>query len=123
MCGSFADFSFFSFFSNKNLAVGEGGMVFAKDIYHQQKIRMMRSHGMTAVTIDRHLGRSISYDIEWVGLNYRPDEMRAALGREQLKKLPKANEIRKCLYATYVSLLEQNSFCVSYYACYFVRNA
>jgi len=109
MCGSIADFSFFSFFSNKNLAVGEGGMVFAKDPDYERKIRLMRSHGMSAVTLQRHLGRSISYDVECVGLNYRPDEIRAALGRVQLKKLGAANKTRKLLFDTYVSEFQDSN--------------
>lgn len=106
MCGSMADFSFFSFFSNKNLAVGEGGMVFSKKPEYEEKIRRLRSHGMSSVTLHRHQGRSISYDVEYIGLNYRPDEIRAALGREQLKKLTSGNYIRKLYFEMYVSALE-----------------
>lgn len=94
-CGNMADASFFSFFSNKNLAIGEGGMVFSKDENLSQKIRSMRSHGMSAPTLDRHEGRAFSYDVENVGLNYRADEIRAALGLEQLKKLTSGNLARK----------------------------
>ena len=39
---------------------------------------------MTSLSIDRHLGRAFSYDVMNVGLNYRIDEMRAALGLVQL---------------------------------------
>lgn len=114
MCGSIADFSFFSFFSNKNLAVGEGGMVFAKNPEYGTIIRLMRSHGMSAVTLQRHLGRSISYDVKCIGLNYRPDEIRAALGRVQLKKLGTANKKRKLLFDTYVSELQDSNVQVSF---------
>jgi len=90
-CGNMTDASFFSFFSNKNLATGEGGMVFAQDENLINKIRSMRSHGMSAPTLDRHEGRAFSYDVVNIGLNYRADEMRAALGIEQLKKLQNGN--------------------------------
>lgn len=109
MCGSIADFSFFSFFSNKNLAVGEGGMVFSKNPEYEKKIRLLRSHGMSSVTLHRHQGRSISYDVEHIGLNYRPDEIRAALGREQLKKLVSGNNIRKSYFDMYVSALRNTN--------------
>lgn len=106
MCGSFGDFSFFSFFSNKNLAVGEGGMVFSKDTILNDKIRLMRSHGMDRVTLERHLGRAISYDVKVPGLNYRADEIRAAIGREQLQKLMGGNARRKEIYDIYVKLFK-----------------
>ena len=100
-CGTFGDFGFFSFFSNKNLAVGEGGMVFAKDQDKLDMVRSMRSHGMSSVTLDRHLGRSSTYDVQNIGLNYRPDEIRATLGIEQLKKLKEGNVKRGRLFDRY----------------------
>lgn len=100
-CGTFGHFSFFSFFSNKNLAVGEGGMVFSEDATFSDKIRAMRSHGMSSVTLDRHLGRTSSYDVTSEGLNYRPDEIRAAIGRAQLKKLDDGNAKRNELFQRY----------------------
>lgn len=104
-CGTFGDFSFFSFFSNKNLAIGEGGMAFAKEQEYQKKIKLMRSHGMSALTLDRHEGRASTYDVECVGLNYRADEIRAALGREQLKKLDNGNLKRGEIYKSYCNFL------------------
>ncbi len=112
MCGNIADFSFFSFFSNKNLAVGEGGMVFANDKSALEKIRLMRSHGMSAATLQRHLGRAISYDVEHIGLNYRADEMRAALGRVQLKKLLSGNRQRKTNFETYAEKLKSSDIII-----------
>ena len=58
MCGTLGDAAFFSFFSNKNLAVGEGGMVLAKSEKFLNKVRSLRSHGMTSLTLDRHKGRA-----------------------------------------------------------------
>ena len=55
----------------------------------------LRSHGMTSLTLDRHKGRSVSYDVERVGLNYRIDEIRAAIGLVQLEKLSDGNNKRK----------------------------
>ncbi len=103
--GSFGDFGCFSFFTNKNLSVGEGGMVTTCSPDHDKKIRFLRSHGMTTLTLDRHQGRAISYDVERPGLNYRIDEMRAALGLVQLGKLDEANRLRKRVVERYVSAL------------------
>jgi dTDP-4-amino-4,6-dideoxygalactose transaminase len=91
MCGTFGDVGCYSFFSNKNLSIGEGGMVVACDEHISQRLRYLRSHGMTTLTLDRHKGRAISYDVAEAGLNYRMDEMRAAIGLVQLDKLPAGN--------------------------------
>jgi dTDP-4-amino-4,6-dideoxygalactose transaminase len=100
-CGNFGDLASFSFFTNKNISVGEGGMVFAKTETLNKRIKSLRSHGMTTLTLDRHKGRSTSYDVTKPGLNYRMDEMRAALGIVQLSKLDKANQNRKILTEYY----------------------
>ncbi|NOT86429.1 MAG: DegT/DnrJ/EryC1/StrS family aminotransferase [Methylococcaceae bacterium] len=105
-CGTFGDFGCFSFFTNKNLSVGEGGMIVTKNSELAQKAKYLRSHGMTALTLDRHKGRAITYDVAQSGLNYRIDEMRAALGLVQLEKLSKANAQRKVLVERYVASLK-----------------
>jgi dTDP-4-amino-4,6-dideoxygalactose transaminase len=58
------------------------------------RIRLMRSHGMTTLTWDRHRGHAHSYDVVALGYNYRLDEMRAALGLAQLGKLEENNRRR-----------------------------
>ena len=91
VCGTFGDVGCFSFFSNKNLSIGEGGMVSTLDVELNKKLGYLRSHGMTTLTLDRHRGRAITYDVAQSGLNYRMDEMRAAIGSVQLDKLPAGN--------------------------------
>ena len=104
-CGTFGDISCFSFFTNKNLSVGEGGMyVTSSDLLHQRGLHL-RSHGMSTLTLDRHEGRAYSYDVVEPGLNYRMDEIRAALGLVQLEKLQEANRLRKELVDRYYQLL------------------
>ena len=105
-CGSFGEFGCFSFFTNKNLSVGEGGMIVTKDKKLDQQAKYFRSHGMTALTLDRHKGRAITYDVIQSGLNYRIDEMRSALGVIQLEKLPDANNQREILVKEYHKLLK-----------------
>lgn len=103
--GTFGEYGCFSFFTNKNLSVGEGGMLTTKDKELDQQAKYFRSHGMTALTLDRHKGRAITYDVVQSGLNYRIDEMRSALGLVQLDKLADANEKRKVLVDRYVEKL------------------
>lgn len=101
MAGILGDVACFSFFSNKNLATGEGGMVVTGRDDVAQRCRLLRSHGMTTLTWDRHRGHASSYDVVSHGFNFRFDEMRAALGRVQLAKLPGNNARRRELVQAY----------------------
>jgi dTDP-4-amino-4,6-dideoxygalactose transaminase len=56
---------------------------------------------MTTLTWDRHKGHASAYDVALHGFNYRLDEIRAALGREQLKKLERNNQLRRQLDSVY----------------------
>lgn len=91
----------FSFFSNKNMTTGEGGMMVTNDDSVAERLRLLRSHGMTTLTWDRHKGHSFSYDVVETGYNYRIDEIRAALGLVQLGKLESNNARRRELSALY----------------------
>ncbi|HMK35633.1 MAG TPA: DegT/DnrJ/EryC1/StrS family aminotransferase [Desulfomonilaceae bacterium] len=93
--GTWGDVGCFSFFSNKNMTTAEGGMVVTDSLPIARTIRMLRSHGMTTLTWDRHRGHSFSYDVVEPGFNYRMDEIRAALGRAQLAKLEDNNAMRR----------------------------
>ena len=101
MAGSIGDVGTFSFFSNKNLATGEGGMVVTNRDDLAAKFRLLRSHGMTTLTWDRHRGHASSYDVVSNGYNYRLDEIHAALGRAQLIKLARNNDRRRLLLGHY----------------------
>jgi len=100
-CGSLGDVACFSFFSNKNMTTGEGGMITTEDDALSKKIRLMRSHGMTSLTLDRYKGHAFSYDVIELGYNYRIDEIRSALGLVQLNKLEANNQKREVLTNRY----------------------
>ncbi len=95
LLGTWGDVGCFSFFSNKNVTCGEGGMVATDNGDIARRVAILRSHGMTSLTWDRHRGHSFSYDVVETGYNYRMDEMRAALGRVQLTKLSENNQKRR----------------------------
>jgi len=102
------DVTSFSFFSNKNMTTSEGGMLFAHSDEMLDKMRNLRSHGMTSVTLDRHKGHAYSYDVTNLGFNYRLDEIRASIGIEQVKKLAGWNAKRKQNSDVYRRLLAEN---------------
>lgn len=99
--GTWGDAGCFSFFSNKNLATGEGGMLITDRDDIAEKVRVLRSHGMTTLTWDRHQGHAYTYDVVALGNNYRIDEIRSALGLVQLGKLAGNNARRKAITERY----------------------
>jgi dTDP-4-amino-4,6-dideoxygalactose transaminase len=100
-CGSIGDIGCFSFFSNKNITTAEGGMVTTDSDELAEKIKLIRSHGMTTLTLDRHKGHAFSYDVVDLGFNFRIDEVRSGLGIVQLKKLQDGNNMRQKLAQIY----------------------
>ncbi|WP_211178447.1 MULTISPECIES: DegT/DnrJ/EryC1/StrS family aminotransferase [Brasilonema] len=101
MVGTLGDIACFSFFSNKNLATGEGGLVTTNRDNLAERLRLLRSHGMTTLSWERHKGHASSYDVILHGYNYRLDELRAALGRVQLRKLKRNNSRRQQIVLAY----------------------
>ena len=101
MLGTIGDIGCFSFYSNKNMATGEGGMVVTDRDDVAEKVRFLRSHGMTSLTWERHKGHAATYDVVEHGFNYRIDDIRAAIGRAQLKKLQRNNARRRELTGLY----------------------
>jgi dTDP-4-amino-4,6-dideoxygalactose transaminase len=88
-------------FSNKNLAVGEGGVVLTSDEAFAAQVRLLRSHGLTTMTWDRHRGHATDYDVVALGYNYRIDEPRAALAASRLARLDADNARRARIDAMY----------------------
>lgn len=86
--GTIGDVGCFSFFSNKNISTGEGGMLVTNHEEMARKARVLRSHGMTTMSYQRASGHATAYDIVALGYNFRMDDIRASIAIEQLKKLP-----------------------------------
>lgn len=94
--GTFGDIGCFSFYPSKNMAVGgDGGMIVTDDDTLAQTARVLRNHG-----------RDDNGDHIEVGLNHRLDEMKGAIGQEQLKRLPEWSERRAAAAARYTERLE-----------------
>lgn len=105
--GTFGETGCYSFFSNKNMTTGEGGMVVSRDPAIIERLRILRSHGITASTYQRFKGHAYGYDVAELGYNYRLDEIRAAIGIQQLRKLPEYNRLRQGRIAHYRKLLAE----------------
>jgi dTDP-4-amino-4,6-dideoxygalactose transaminase len=91
----------FSFFSNKILSCGEGGLLATDDDDVAALARSLRSHGMTSGTWSRQTRETDSYDVIGLGFNYRLDEPRSALLLSRLARLEAEIERRRELTRTY----------------------
>jgi dTDP-4-amino-4,6-dideoxygalactose transaminase len=103
--GTIGDIGCFSFFSNKNISTGEGGMLVTADAEFAERARLLRSHGMTSLSYQRASGHSTRYDVIESGYNYRMDDIHAALGIVQLGKLRNDIERRGVVRANYLEAL------------------
>lgn len=105
MLGTIGDVGCFSFFGNKNMTMGEGGVAVAADPSLLERLRLLRSHGMTTTSWDRFQGHAYDYDVRQAGFNYRLAELPAAVGRVQLRKLEHNNARRAALVERYAERL------------------
>ncbi len=99
--GTVGELGCFSFFSKKQLCVGEGGMVTSADEELADRVRLLRSHAMTSSTWDRHRGHDPAYDVVDIGFNFRMDEPRAALGLSRLTRLEQGIAARRAIVRSY----------------------
>ena len=94
--GTLGNTGCFSFYPTKNITTAEGGMVTTNSKEIAEKVRQLRSHGMTKSLKSRYSSEyPWVFDIVEPGYNYRLDEIRSALGITQLKRIKKINELRK----------------------------
>jgi dTDP-4-amino-4,6-dideoxygalactose transaminase len=99
--GTVGELGAFSFFSKKQLCVGEGGMVTTADEQLAGRVRLLRSQALTSSTWDRHRGHDPAYDVIDIGFNFRLDEPRAALGLSRLGRLEENIAARRAIVRAY----------------------
>lgn len=96
----------FSFHPRKLLTTGDGGMLTTSDAEFDRKFRLWRQHGMSVPDTVRHSSPTVVFEsYPELGFNYRLTDIQAAIGREQLKRLPQAIQRRRQMAARYRSLL------------------
>jgi perosamine synthetase len=101
-----ADVACFSFHPRKLLTTGDGGMLTTTDSEIDRKFRLLRQHGMSVPDTVRHSSPEVVFEsYPELGFNYRLTDIQAAIGREQLKRLPEAIARRRGLAAAYRILL------------------
>jgi perosamine synthetase len=100
------DIACFSFHPRKLISTGDGGMITTSNAEWDRQFRLWRQHGMSVSDAVRHGASEVVFEsYEELGYNYRMTDIQAAIGREQLKRLPEIVERRRLLAACYKSLL------------------
>jgi dTDP-4-amino-4,6-dideoxygalactose transaminase len=96
------DIACFSFHPRKLVTTGDGGMLTTANADWDHKFRLWRQHSMSVADTARHSAKQVVFE-EYVelGYNYRMTDIQAAVGREQLKRLPAMLERRRMLAARY----------------------
>jgi dTDP-4-amino-4,6-dideoxygalactose transaminase len=101
-----ADVACFSFHPRKLLTTGDGGMLTTANAEIDRKFRLLRQHGMSMPDTVRHSSPKVVFEsYPELGFNYRLTDIQAAIGREQLKRLPAAISKRRESAARYRQLL------------------
>jgi dTDP-4-amino-4,6-dideoxygalactose transaminase len=100
------DIACFSFHPRKVITTGDGGMITTNNPDHDKQFRLLRQHGMSVNDRVRHSANQVIFEEHAViGYNYRMTDVQAAIGREQLKRLPEIVAARRRLGDRYRELL------------------
>lgn len=102
--GLLGDVGVFSFYPVKHMTTAEGGMVITRDGALADKLRLVKAFGVDRTHGERKIPGM--YDVVALGFNYRMSELHAAIGIEQVKKLPGFLEKRRANYAVLAEALE-----------------
>jgi perosamine synthetase len=100
------DIACFSFHPRKMLTTGDGGMLTTTNPDWDRKFRLWRQHGMSVPDTVRHGAKEVIFEsYPELGYNYRMTDIQAAVGREQLKRLPETLVRRRRQAQRYRELL------------------
>lgn len=102
-----SDVTVFSFYANKTITTGEGGMAVTRDAALAQRMRVMRLHGMNRDAFDRFTSKTPAwyYEVVAPGFKYNMTDVAAAMGVQQLARLPQFVQRREQLARRYHAAL------------------
>jgi dTDP-4-amino-4,6-dideoxygalactose transaminase len=103
------DVACFSFHPRKVMSTGDGGMLTTNHPKWDARFRRLRQHGMSVPDTVRHGSAQVIFETHpEIGYNYRMTDIQAAVGREQLKRMPEIVGTRRRLASRYTNLLNNN---------------
>ena len=101
-----ADIACFSFHPRKVITTGEGGMLTTRRADWDRNFRRLRQHGMSVSSFERHQSSNVTFETyEESGFNYRMTDIQAAIGLQQLRRLPDLVRRRRTLAEAYGRML------------------
>jgi perosamine synthetase len=96
----------YSFYATKNMTTIQGGAIATNDSEAAEWLRKMSDHGISCGTEERYLKNKVFYSVDRVGWREKSDDIHAAVGLEQLKKLPWMTEQRNRVVSAYNTHLQ-----------------
>jgi perosamine synthetase len=100
------DIACFSFHPRKVMSTGDGGMLTTSNADWDKRFRLLRQHAMSVPDTVRHGSSNVIFEsYPEIGFNYRMTDIQAAVGREQLKRLPQIVVARRAIAQRYIELL------------------
>ena len=98
-----SDITVFSFYANKTMTTGEGGMVVTRDPDLAQRVRVMRLHGISQDAFDRYVSQKPAwyYEVVAAGFKYNLTDIASAIGIQQLRKIDRFAARRAVLAQRY----------------------
>lgn len=107
--GSHGELVCFSFHPRKVITTGEGGMITTNRADYAERLRLLRQHGMSVSDAVRHSSRKVVIEqYTCLGYNYRMTDIQAAIGIEQMKRLPEIVARRREIAARYTEALQDH---------------
>lgn len=102
-----SDITVFSFYANKTMTTGEGGMIVTRDAHLSERMRRMRLHGIDRNAFDRYVSRTPAwrYDVVAAGYKYNLTDIAAAIGIAQLGRIDRFWQQRTHLASRYDTAL------------------
>lgn len=106
--GSIGDITCFSFYANKTITTGEGGMVTTQNDQIAERIKIMRLHGINRDAWNRFTSdpRSWEYDIVEAGYKYNITDLSSAIGLAQLERFQEMRDVRQGIAELYIHNLK-----------------
>lgn len=102
LIGSLSDFSCFSFYANKNITTGEGGMITTESKDKADFLKVLRLHGLSLGAEDRYKTKKFThYQVTYPGYNFTMFDVQASIGLWQLRKIKKFDESREKIWKKY----------------------
>ncbi|MGZ8288837.1 MAG: DegT/DnrJ/EryC1/StrS family aminotransferase [Telluria sp.] len=98
-----SDITVFSFYANKTMTTGEGGMVVTRDVGLARRIKLMRIHGISQDAFARYVSRTPAwfYEVVAAGFKYNLTDIASSIGIQQLRKIDRFLARRRQLAAAY----------------------